>query len=378
MMISYPGLSKLKTKQVVYQNALLARDSGTLEQLKELSSKRKGVEESINENGFVTEAIAREMSGGLTSRCERDIQKLENYLPLLENLVHHVDLVGNNRHMTCWISDLKIRWSSGLTSSSIFHLNGPKFYQINDLHFEIGMSLFLYGTMLREWALEVLSTNLVQSATLFRKASGVYHYLSHEVLPPLQSALPPERPPEASSCVCSVMSLICLADAQAVTVRKAEENVNTGGLLAKLHYGVKEFLVEAIIVLQSATGECKDISSRLLDFLSCCKTLHELKSYKYLAEGLRNDGKIGIAVGVLRQALANVKNMPKEESWRLVSKGVIDDLTGLLRKYEHENDFVWHEKPPNNDELPLPQAVKVVSAIPYQQQKWERTLVFNM
>ncbi|CAA2980313.1 Hypothetical predicted protein [Olea europaea subsp. europaea] len=120
----------------------------------------------------------------------QDIQKLENYLPLLENLVHNVDLVSSNRHMTCWISDLKIRWSSGLTSSSIFHLSGPKFYQINDLHFELGMSLFLYGAMLRERALEVLSTNLVQSAILFRKASGVYHYLSHEVLPPYRVHCP--------------------------------------------------------------------------------------------------------------------------------------------------------------------------------------------
>ncbi|KAL2546501.1 Endosomal targeting BRO1-like domain-containing protein [Forsythia ovata] len=378
MMISYPGLSKLKTKQVVYENVLLARDSGTLEQLKELSSKRKAVEESINENSFITEAIAREMSGGLTSGCEQDILKLENYLPLLENLVHHVDLISNNHRMTCWISDLKIRWSSTLTSSSIFHLHGPKFYQINDLHFELGMILVLYGAMLRERALEVLSKDLVQSATLFRKASGVYHYLAHEVLPPLQNALPPERPQEATSRVSSVMSLICLADAQAVTVKKAEENGNTGGLLAKLHYGVQEFLVEAINELHSVAKECKDISSRLLDFISCCKTLHELKSYKYLAEGLRNDGKIGTAVGVLRRALANSKSLPKEESWRLVSKQIIDDLTVLLRKYEHENDFIWHEKVPSNGELPFPQAVKVASPIPYHPQKWERTLVLKM
>ncbi|KAL2492523.1 BRO1 domain-containing protein [Abeliophyllum distichum] len=57
---------------VVYENVLLARDSGTLEQLKELSSKRKVVKESINENNFITEAIAREMSRGLTSDCEQE------------------------------------------------------------------------------------------------------------------------------------------------------------------------------------------------------------------------------------------------------------------------------------------------------------------
>lgn len=57
--------------QIVYQNVLLASDPATLEQLKELSAARKAVENSINENSHLTEAIAREMSGGLTSRFEQ-------------------------------------------------------------------------------------------------------------------------------------------------------------------------------------------------------------------------------------------------------------------------------------------------------------------
>lgn len=115
------------------------------------------------------------------------------------------------------------------------------------------------------------------------------------------------------------------------------------------------------------------------DFMLCCKTLHELMSYKYLVEGLKTDGKIGIAIGILRWALANAKkSIPKEESWRFVSQRVVDELNGLLQKYEHENEFVWHEKVPYNDELPLPQAVRIVSLIPYQPQKWERTLIFKL
>ncbi|KAL0327035.1 UNVERIFIED_CONTAM: hypothetical protein Sangu_1781500 [Sesamum angustifolium] len=354
MMISFPGLSKLKTKPVVYQDVLLASDPGTLEQLKELSSKRKAIEVSINESSSITEAIAREMSGGLTSRCEQDIQKLERYLPLLENLVHHVNLNRKNGRMIFWISGLNVRWSSVLTPSSIFHLQGPKFYQVNDLYFELGMTLFLYGALLCEQALEVVTSDLVQSATLFRKAAGLYNYLAQEVL----ISLPSDqlRPPEATPSVSSIMSFICLADAQAVAARKAEKNGKTEGLLAKLHWGIVEFLVEALNMWQVAEKECKDISSRLLDFILSCKTLHELVSYKYLAESLKNDGKIGIAVGILRLALANAKkNVPKEESWTSVYKHAIDELTGLLRKYEHENEFVWHEKVPWNDELPCPE-----------------------
>ncbi|KAL0396821.1 UNVERIFIED_CONTAM: hypothetical protein Scaly_0130500 [Sesamum calycinum] len=362
---------------IVYQNVLSASDSGTLEQLKELSSKRKAIEESFNGTSCVTDAIAREISGGLTSHCEQDIQKLEQYLPLLENLVRHVKMKGKNHQMICWISNLRIRWSSVLTSSSMFHIKGPKFYQVNDIYFELGMILFLYGAMLHERALEVLSSDIVQSAALFRKAAGVYNYLAQEVLIYLIQA--EDRPPEATCRMSSILSLICLAEAQAITARKAEESGKTGGLLAKLHYGVTEFLIEAIDVLRVTTKECKAISSRLLDYILSCKTLHELKCYKYIAEGLQNNGKIGVAVGVLRQALANAKkSMPKEESWRSVFKMVVDDASVQLRKYEHENEFIWRERVPCNDELPLPEAVKFVTLIPYQPQKWERSLVFKL
>lgn len=56
--------------------------------------------------------------------------------------------------------------------------------------------------------------DLVQSATLFREAAGVYHHLSHGVLSSLQSADSVQRPPEATSSFTTVMSLICLAEAQ--------------------------------------------------------------------------------------------------------------------------------------------------------------------
>ncbi|KAL7001219.1 hypothetical protein U1Q18_002372 [Sarracenia purpurea var. burkii] len=379
MMLHYPDPAKLKTKKLMFEDVYPARDSGTLEQLKELSSKRRAIEESINESRFITEAIAREISGGLTSHSEQDLQKLEQYLPLLENLVYHVGLVGDNPRMVRWTSDLQIKWSSALSSSPFFILMGPKFFQIDNLRFELGMVLFLYGAMLREWASEVLLVDLVQSATLFRKAAGVYHYLAHEVLPPLRSVLSSERPPEATPDVSSVMSLICLAEAQAVTIRKAEEKGNTGGLLAKLHYGVAQLFDQANVILHSPTKECKDISVRFVDFVSSSKALHELRSYKYLAEGLRASSQIGVAIGILQLALTNVqRRMPGEEPWRLVFKQEIDEVAATLRKYEHENEFVWHEKIPLDDELPMPEGKRIVSYVAYNPQRWERELVFKI
>lgn len=109
-----------------------------------------------------------------------------------------------------------------------------------------------------------------------------------------------------------------------------------------------------------------------------CKALHECKSHHYTAECLKNEGEIGAAVRVVRQALSDLKkSMPKEESSRSVFRQVVDDLSVVLKKYEHENDFVWHGKVPCGYEVPS-QGIKIVSLIPYQPQGWERTLVFRL
>ncbi|KVH97618.1 BRO1 domain-containing protein [Cynara cardunculus var. scolymus] len=379
-MLHFKDPSKLRTKKIVFEAVYPAQDSGTLEQLKELSSKRVNVE-SINENNSITDAIAREMSGGLTSQCEQDIQKLELYLPLLENLVQHVDLIGDDPLVIRWTSDLKIRWTSVLSSSFFFNLMGPRFFQIDNLRFELGIVLFLYGAMLREWASQLLVTDLVQSATLFRKAAGVYSYLAHEVLPSLEGALTPEGPPEATSSVSSVMSFICLAEAQIVTIMKAEEKRSADGLLAKLHYGVVQLFDEATDFFSTAARECKDISPSLMvwDYISFSKGVHELRSYKYMAQALKTDGQIGTAIGLLQHALNNVqKNVGGMESWRTVMKQDIDTVIELLRKYKHENEFVWHEKVPFDDHLPLLQGKKIATCIPYRPERWERTLALKI
>ncbi|OMP06819.1 hypothetical protein COLO4_07880 [Corchorus olitorius] len=374
-----PTPARLQTKKLVFEDVFPSRDSATLEHLKELSARRRVIEESINQSSSVTEAIAREISGGLTSRCLRDLQKLEQYLPLLENLISHVDVVCSNRQVVRWISELKIRWSSALSSSSFFNLRGPKLFQIDTLRYELGMILYLYAALLRERAIEVLPADLVQSAKLFREAAGVFQHLAQEVFPSLQSAQSVERPPEATPWMSTVMSLICLAEAQAVTIRKAEEKGTSVALLAKLHYGITELLGEATAILYSNNGECKDISSRFLEFLSSCKALHELRSLIYLAEGLKTADQVGVAVGVLRDALINArKKVPGEESWRSIFRKEIDAAADLLRRLEHENEFVWHENIPCGDELPLPQGNKIANAIPYEPQRWERELSFKI
>lgn len=375
MMLYFGEASKLKTKTLVFEDVYAARDSGTLEHLKELSSKRRVIEESINGSSYITEAIAREMSGGLTTQCQRDLQKLDQYMPLLENLIFHV-LSVRSAH---WNPKLNICWSSALSTSPFFNLRGPKFFQISNLQFERAMTLYLYAAMLRERAMEILPSDLVQSATCFREAAGVFHHLENEILPTLPSAARADRPPEAIPSMCNVMNLICLAEAQAVTIRKAEEKGTSFGLLSKLHYGVTEFLGEAISALLSVAGEYKDISPRFMEFVTSSKALHELRSQRYNAESLRASSQVGVSIGILRDSLLLAqKKVPGEESWRVIFRKEIEAASDLLKKLEHENDFVWHDKIPSGDQLPLPQGSKIVKFIPYQPKRSQSELSFKI
>lgn len=114
------------------------------------------------------------------------------------------------------------------------------------------------------------------------------------------------------------------------------------------------------------------------DFITSNRVLHEVKSFKYFAESLTKDGEIGAAIGVLRRILNYLeKNTPKEETWKLVFKQVKEELSTVLRKYEHENEIVWHEKIPHHLDIG-PEPTKIVSSIPYKPQRSTTNLVFQI
>ncbi|KNA13615.1 hypothetical protein SOVF_115050 [Spinacia oleracea] len=371
MMLHYNGFSGLKTKRIVFENVFSVLDSASLEHLKELTAKRRLIEESVNATSNITEATAREMSGGLTSRSQQDIQKLEQYLPILGNFIVQVDSISRNKNLL--ISQLKIQWSSTLCSSK-FRIGSPKFIQINSLNYELGMSLFLYGVTIRERAIELLSEDMQQSASLLRKAAGVYNYLNAQVLPLLQSILPPEKPPETTANVASAMNSICLAEAQAIAIRIAEKQGLSDGALSKLHFGVKQFLDEASSVLQLGP---KDISRRFLEYIVSCSNLHELRSYRHLAESYKQSEQVGVAIGLLNVALRNTKTLPGEQSWREIFKNEVNKISLMLKKYKEENEFVWQHKILSDFELPSLEGRKVVITTPYQPQRWQREIAFN-
>lgn len=88
---------------------------------------------------------------------EQDLLKIERYLPLLENLVGCVESKKQDRNVSQWTSQLAIRWTSAMSAATVRGVKkGPRFYQVDDMRFELGMTLNLYAALLRERALEVV------------------------------------------------------------------------------------------------------------------------------------------------------------------------------------------------------------------------------
>lgn len=65
-----------------------------------------------------------------------------------------------------------------------------------------------------------------------------------------------------------------------------------------------------------------------------------------------------------------------EDDWRTVFRQEVDTLAELLRKFEHENDFVWREKVPLRDELPILEGKRIVTPIVYLPSGLDREFVF--
>jgi hypothetical protein len=71
----------------------------------------------------------------------------------------------------------------------------------------------------------------------------LYKHAAVGILPALKEGLPGERPAELLASMAETMRLVCLAEAQAATARRAEEKGTALPLLCKLHMAGREWEV---------------------------------------------------------------------------------------------------------------------------------------
>ncbi|XP_022544017.1 uncharacterized protein LOC106350928 [Brassica napus] len=352
-----------KTKTIVLGNVIKFTEKETKTELN-ISLSRKQVEDSIGRSSHGVEAIVRE-----------DLVRIKAYLLFLRYMIDHMNKPCNQEISNRFTKNLMIRWSSGLnldckssnglSLASIFQPKSTPFFQSKDMLFELHMILFIYALKLREKAMVLASKDMVESTKAYREAAGVFDSvckIGHTDWSYI------EKFPELTSPVCSSLKLLCLAEGQAVTANKAKEKGTSASLVAKLHYGVTQFVAEANASLLSKTNtQVKQLSSRFLDYVSTLGALHELKSGKHLAESLESEGELGEAIGVLRRSLARAKltTQCRSDTWKSIFKKEREQVITMMNKYENLNESMMLQRIPLEADLPTLQGDKIVKLIPY-------------
>lgn len=359
--------SHFKTEKVVFEDAFLASDSATLEQLRELTALRSTVEGSLDDKRKLPDAIARQIYGGASSPTLQKLFSVEQYLPTLEGFVEEMEKKENKSRFREWTRNLQLTWSSPLIKPSLF--GGPHYFEVPDLRFEQGMILALYGSLLRRHGLELLPKgDMAESARFLRQAAGVYSHSAENILSVLEPPILPQekRPPEVHPKMAKAWSTICLAEAQAVTAFKALEKGTRAGLLSKLHYGVVELLDGAQKLVK--TNEKWELTPKFTAYLGSSRSLHEQFSYRFLASQYETEERIGTSVGLLRQASLRFQHskLSGDSSWKEILERESSLLGKQLTKYETENDCVWRDIVPETEKLPRLEGKLLVSSIPYQ------------
>ncbi|WZZ01846.1 hypothetical protein YC2023_074174 [Brassica napus] len=350
-------------KQIVLGNVIKFTEKETKTELN-ISLSRKQVEDSISRSSHGVEAIVRE-----------DLVRIKAYLLFLRYMIDHMNKPCNQEISNRFTKNLNIRWSSGLnldckssnglSLASIFQPKSTPFFQSKDMLFELHMILFIYALKLREKAMVLASKDMVESTKAYREAAGVFDSVCKIGHTDWSSI---EKFPELTSPVCSSLKLLCLAEGQAVTANKAKEKGTSASLVAKLHYGVTQFVAEANASLLSKTNtQVKQLSSRFLDYVSTLGALHELKSGKHLAESLESEGELGEAIGVLRRSLARAKltTQCRSDTWKSIFKKEREQVITMMNKYENLNESMMLQRIPLEADLPTLQGDKIVKLIPY-------------
>ena len=206
-------------------------------------------------------------------------------------------------------------------------------------------------------------------ATKLRVAAGMYKHCSTTVLPPLKKSLPGERPNELLASMADTMRLVCLAEAQAATARRAEERGAANGLLVKLHLGAHDLYARADKCLNDHVSDFNRISRKLQACILLGICTHRARAYRCAAEEAFAASDVGEAVALCDAGAAHLRRgaaaAGESERWRLAMEEETEALVSARGVYAKENEVVYFEKVPEKPAWRVPEGKVIVAEIAY-------------
>jgi hypothetical protein len=169
------------------------------------------------------------------------------------------------------------------------------------------------------------------------------------------------------------MRLVCLAEAQAATVRRAEEKATANKLLAKLHLGACDLYAAADKSLNDHVSDFNRISRKLQACILLGISLHRARAYRCAAEDAFVTDEVGEAVCL---SDAGIKHLQKcvvaageQPRWKAAISEEMDALVSSRNVYAKENEVVYFQKVPDKPKWRLPEGKVIVTEIKHKEDK---------
>lgn len=314
------------------------------------------------------------------------LQKAERYLPSLCGLA--CALTNQPRlHLN---EPLNFKWTSSLRKTKHKTTGSRKMYLDWDFKFELVMTLNTLGLGYARRASEVLYSgagggqpdeDLKLAALLLRKAAGVFTHLADTEIPRWVGVADRETAVECNHNIAKALSIVCLALAQQLTIKKALADGMKKGIVAKLSAEVCHMLENALSLAKMYPNQ-RLVNKHFLKYLELQITMNKAVCGRLLAASHYEQEKLGHAVSYARLAYDTIQTIkPFKEANPLFPytrevQAVQNDVGHVFRLYNMQNNHVWVQKEVDSRVLGLPEGKSVVKIEPFLLPEPEYTDIF--
>ena len=197
---------------------------------------------------------------------------------------------------------------------------------------------------------------------MYQSAAGLFSAIS---VPLPESSTEKKPTPDLSTETALALSSVCLVQGQEVVMKKAVSDGKKDAVLAKISQQTATMYRETLSLMENPT--VKTLLSR--EWLTTCSGkihLYSGLSHWFQSRVCNEEKKIGEEISRLEIAANSLKKAKAELSTQFHHdiNNFIDKSSDALKVAKKDNDFIYHEKVPSEEELAAVAGSVVVQKIP--------------
>lgn len=243
--------------------------------------------------------------------------------------------------------------------SSILHRKANKKIEISQKYYDMAQLLTSLASSKCQEASELMHAATGEESfkehaklacKLLREAAGLFDYNAEHVLS-RWATFPAKRPPEVMITVARALALICVAQANALAVKKASLDGSPPSMLTKLLFGIMHTFEQAEVLL-SESNSLDDMVKHFPLFVTANAAFHRAVAYKLTAEAAAAEKIDGVPNYACAIPLIDEAKRCMDKAVKIKLPDELSELRGEIEaekahleaihcKFHGENDTVY-------------------------------------